>query len=149
MARAIGSDSRLVAKFIKAGPGFDGSCFQKGILNLIYLCGHYGLHEVAVVAAGGEPQHLATAPHLPPGGDQADWHRHRQAFGGAWLCLWPPADCVYKADTNDTPRSRMLLRRSIPSDPHLPQFAGGRGRAGDRRPQGFCGANYERRWPGA
>lgn len=47
VARAIGTDSRLRAKFLKAGPGFGGSCFQKDILNLVYLCGHYGLHEVA------------------------------------------------------------------------------------------------------
>ena len=47
VARAIGSDSRLGAKFLKAGPGFGGSCFQKDILNLVYLCGHYGLREVA------------------------------------------------------------------------------------------------------
>jgi UDPglucose 6-dehydrogenase len=47
VARAIGSDSRIGAKFLKAGPGFGGSCFQKDILNLVCLCGHYGLHEVA------------------------------------------------------------------------------------------------------
>jgi UDPglucose 6-dehydrogenase len=47
VARAIGSDSRIGAKFLKSGPGFGGSCFQKDILNLVYLCGHYGLHEVA------------------------------------------------------------------------------------------------------
>ena len=47
VSRAIGSDSRIGAKFLKAGPGFGGSCFQKDILNLVYLCGHYGLHEVA------------------------------------------------------------------------------------------------------
>jgi UDPglucose 6-dehydrogenase len=29
------------------GPGFSGSCLQKDILNLVYLCGHNGLHEVA------------------------------------------------------------------------------------------------------
>jgi UDPglucose 6-dehydrogenase len=46
------------------GPGFGGSCFQKDILNLVVLCGHDGLHEVARhLAAGGEPQHLAAAPH--------------------------------------------------------------------------------------
>ena len=33
--------------FIKAGPGFGDSCFQKDILNLVYLCGYYDLHEVA------------------------------------------------------------------------------------------------------
>jgi UDPglucose 6-dehydrogenase len=47
VAKAIGADSRIGAKFLKAGPGFGGSCFQKDILNLVYLCGHYGLHEVA------------------------------------------------------------------------------------------------------
>jgi hypothetical protein len=44
---AIGSDSRLGSKFLKAGPGFGGSCFQKVILHLVVLCGHYGLHVVA------------------------------------------------------------------------------------------------------
>ena len=47
VARAIGADSRIGTKFLQAGPGFGGSCFQKDILNLVYLCGHYGLREVA------------------------------------------------------------------------------------------------------
>jgi len=47
VARAIGTDSRIGAKFLKAGPGYGGSCFQKDILNLVYLCRHYGLEEVA------------------------------------------------------------------------------------------------------
>jgi UDPglucose 6-dehydrogenase len=47
VARAIGSDSRLGPKSLKAGPGFGGSCFQKDILNLVYLCGYYSLYEVA------------------------------------------------------------------------------------------------------
>ena len=47
VARAIGTDSRIGPKFLKAGPGFGGSCFQKDILNLVYLCRHYGLEEVA------------------------------------------------------------------------------------------------------
>ena len=62
VARAIGTDSRLGSKFLKAGPGFGGSCFQKDILNLVYFCGHYGLHEVAaywqqVVALNTWQQH--------------------------------------------------------------------------------------------
>jgi UDPglucose 6-dehydrogenase len=44
---AIGMDSRIGAKFLKAGVGFGGSCFKKDILNLVYLCKHYGLPEVA------------------------------------------------------------------------------------------------------
>lgn len=47
VARAIGSDSRIGARFLQSGPGFGGSCFQKDILNLVYLCRHYGLQEVA------------------------------------------------------------------------------------------------------
>ena len=44
---AIGTDSRIGNKFLSAGPGFGGSCFQKDILNLVYLCKYYGLNEVA------------------------------------------------------------------------------------------------------
>ncbi len=47
VALAIGADSRLGPKFLNAGPGFGGSCFQKDILNLVYLCHHFGLPEVA------------------------------------------------------------------------------------------------------
>src|SRR5437773_5802135 len=47
VAAAIGRDSRVGPKFLKASVGFGGSCFQKDISNLIYLCEHYGLHEVA------------------------------------------------------------------------------------------------------
>jgi UDPglucose 6-dehydrogenase len=47
VAHAIGMDSRIGAKFLKAGVGFGGSCFRKDILNLVYLCEHYGFDEVA------------------------------------------------------------------------------------------------------
>ncbi len=47
VAAAAGKDSRIGSKFLKAGIGFGGSCFKKDILNLVYLCGHYGLPEVA------------------------------------------------------------------------------------------------------
>lgn len=47
VARAIGTDSRIGPKFLKASVGFGGSCFQKDILNLVYLCEHFGLKEVA------------------------------------------------------------------------------------------------------
>ena len=47
VGKAIGTDSRIGARFLQSGPGFGGSCFQKDILNLVYLCGHYGLKEVA------------------------------------------------------------------------------------------------------
>ncbi len=47
VARAIGMDKRIGPRFLNASVGFGGSCFQKDILNLVYLCDHYGLHEVA------------------------------------------------------------------------------------------------------
>jgi UDPglucose 6-dehydrogenase len=47
VANAIGRDSRIGSKFLKASVGFGGSCFQKDILNLVYLCQHFGLPEVA------------------------------------------------------------------------------------------------------
>jgi len=47
VARAVGTDSRLGPKFLNASVGFGGSCFKKDILNLVYLCKHYGLEEIA------------------------------------------------------------------------------------------------------
>ncbi|WP_372723485.1 nucleotide sugar dehydrogenase, partial [Novipirellula sp.] len=47
VSKAIGTDSRIGPKFLKASVGFGGSCFQKDILNLVYLCEHFGLREVA------------------------------------------------------------------------------------------------------
>ncbi|KQB44180.1 UDP-glucose dehydrogenase [Flavobacterium daejeonense] len=47
VARAIGMDSRIGPKFLKASVGFGGSCFQKDILNLVYIAKSYGLQEVA------------------------------------------------------------------------------------------------------
>jgi UDPglucose 6-dehydrogenase len=47
VARAIGMDSRIGPKFLKASVGFGGSCFQKDIMNLVYIAKSFGLHEVA------------------------------------------------------------------------------------------------------
>lgn len=47
VARAIGSDSRIGSKFLQTSVGFGGSCFQKDILNLVYICRSLGLQEVA------------------------------------------------------------------------------------------------------
>ena len=95
VARAIGTDSRIGSKFLQAGPGFGGSCFQKDILNLVYLCRHFGLPDVAdyweaVVKVN-------------------TWQQHRIArivvqklFGtvtGKRLAIFGFA---FKADTNDT-----------------------------------------------
>lgn len=47
VSKAIGMDSRIGSKFLKASVGFGGSCFQKDILNLVYIAKTYGLNEVA------------------------------------------------------------------------------------------------------
>ena len=47
LSKAIGMDHRIGPHFLKASVGFGGSCFQKDILNLVYLCRYYGLEEVA------------------------------------------------------------------------------------------------------
>jgi UDPglucose 6-dehydrogenase len=47
VAFAIGTDHRIGSKFLSASVGFGGSCFKKDILNLVYICEFYGLHDVA------------------------------------------------------------------------------------------------------
>lgn len=47
VAHAIGMDSRIGSKFLKSSVGFGGSCFQKDILNLVYLCDYFHLSEIA------------------------------------------------------------------------------------------------------
>jgi UDPglucose 6-dehydrogenase len=95
VAHAIGADSRIGAKFLKAGPGFGGSCFQKDILNLVYLCGHYGLHEVAaywqsVVELNGWQQHRIARLVV------------QRLFGTVTGKRIAVLGFAFKADTNDT-----------------------------------------------
>ena len=47
VAKAVGADSRIGEKFLNSSVGFGGSCFKKDLLNLVYLCKHYGIDEVA------------------------------------------------------------------------------------------------------
>ena len=47
VSKAIGMDSRIGQKFLRPSVGFGGSCFQKDILNLVYLCKYYGLDKIA------------------------------------------------------------------------------------------------------
>jgi UDPglucose 6-dehydrogenase len=95
VGRAIGSDSRIGAKFLQAGPGFGGSCFQKDILNLVYLCRHYGLEEVA--------RYWESVVELN------SWQQHRIArlvvqslFGTVSGKRLAVLGFAFKADTNDT-----------------------------------------------
>lgn len=47
VACAVGSDSRIGSKFLKSSVGYGGSCFQKDLLNLVYLCEYFNLPEIA------------------------------------------------------------------------------------------------------
>lgn len=101
VARAIGFDSRIGSKFLKASVGFGGSCFQKDILNLTYLCEHFGLPEVAAYW------------------DQVikmnDWQKSRfserivktlfNTVRGKRIAIWGFA---FKKDTNDTRESASI-----------------------------------------
>jgi len=80
---------------LQAGPGFGGSCFQKDILNLVYLCRHYGLDEVAA--------YWEAVVHLNA------WQQHRIArlvvnklFGTVTAKRLAILGFAFKADTNDT-----------------------------------------------
>lgn len=95
VARAIGSDRRIGSKFLQAGPGFGGSCFQKDILSLVYLCNHYGLAKVA--------EYWQAVVDLNA------WHQHRisrmvvqQLFGTVAAKRIAVLGFAFKADTNDT-----------------------------------------------
>lgn len=52
VARSIGMDSRIGNKFLNASVGFGGSCFQKDILNLVYICETMGLQKVCGLPPG-------------------------------------------------------------------------------------------------
>jgi UDPglucose 6-dehydrogenase len=98
VARAIGADSRIGEKFLQAGPGFGGSCFQKDILNLVYLCQQYGLEEVAAYW-----EQVVTLNH---------WQQQRIArlvitklFGTVSGKRIGVLGFAFKADTNDTRES--------------------------------------------
>ena len=95
VAKAIGTDSRIGPKFLNAGPGFGGSCFQKDILNLVYLCRHFGLPDVA--------DYWESVVLLNT------WQQHRIArlvvqklFGTVTGKRLAVLGFAFKADTNDT-----------------------------------------------
>ena len=101
VANAIGKDSRIGPKFLKASVGFGGSCFQKDILNLTYLCESFGLPDVAAYWS-----QVVT---------MNDWQKHR--FSGRIVreLFNTVADkkiavlgFAFKKDTNDTRESAAI-----------------------------------------
>ena len=101
VANAIGKDSRIGPKFLKASVGFGGSCFQKDILNLAYLCEKFGLPEVAAYWESVVKMN--------------DWQKHRFASRIVSALYNSVADkkiavlgFAFKKDTNDTRESAAI-----------------------------------------
>jgi UDPglucose 6-dehydrogenase len=101
VAHAIGRDTRIGPKFLKASVGFGGSCFQKDILNLVYLCEHFGLAEVARYWEGVVGMN--------------DWQKRRFANRIVRALFNTVADkriavlgFAFKKDTNDTRESAAI-----------------------------------------
>jgi UDPglucose 6-dehydrogenase len=102
VTQAIGKDSRIGAKFLKAGVGFGGSCFKKDILNLVYICHGYGLTEVAeywesVIKINGWQENRFVRTML---------ENMFNTVAGKRIALFGVA---FKADTGDTRESPALV----------------------------------------
>jgi UDPglucose 6-dehydrogenase len=101
VANAIGKDSRIGPKFLKASVGFGGSCFQKDILNLVYICETLGLPEVAaywnsVVAINDYQKHRFSAKLV------------RSLFNTVADKRIAVLGFAFKKDTNDTRESAAI-----------------------------------------
>lgn len=120
VATAIGRDNRIGPYFLRASVGFGGSCFKKDILNLVYLCEHYGLPEVAryweQVVLMNEYQEARFAARMVSSMFNTVAGKRIALFGAA-----------FKANTNDTRESpalevcRALLEEHadiVLTDPH-------------------------------
>jgi len=101
VARAIGADSRIGPKFLRSSVGFGGSCFQKDILNLVYLCENFGLPEVAAYWENVVKMN--------------DWQKHRFSRRFVRELFNTVADkkiavlgFAFKKDTNDTRESAAI-----------------------------------------
>ena len=101
VSNAIGRDSRIGNKFLKAGPGFGGSCFKKDILNLIYLCKFYGLQEVADYWEGVLKINTWTQNRI----SKAIVQKLFGTVSGKKIAI---LGFAFKADTNDTRESSAI-----------------------------------------
>ena len=101
VANAVGRDARIGRYFLRASVGFGGSCFKKDILNLVYLCEHYGLPEVAryweQVVAMNEYQEARFAANMVTSMFNTVAGKRIALFGAA-----------FKANTSDTRESPAL-----------------------------------------
>ena len=126
VAHAIGLDSRIGPRFLRASVGFGGSCFKKDILNLVYLCEYYGLAEVAAyweqVVKMNEYQQVRFVSNIVSSMFNTVAGKRIALFGAA-----------FKANTGDTRESpalavcRALLEeraKIVITDPHALDNAG-------------------------
>ena len=101
ISKAIGFDSRIGPKFLNASVGFGGSCFQKDILNLVYIARSFGLQEVAdyweQVIIMNDYQKSRFAEHII--------HTLYNTISGKKIVIYGWA---FKKDTNDTRESAAI-----------------------------------------
>lgn len=98
VSKAVGMDHRIGDRFLNASVGFGGSCFKKDILNLVYLCQNYGLHEVADFWKGVVNINEYQKERFVLNMLAAMFH----TLAGKRICLFGFA---FKADTGDTRES--------------------------------------------
>jgi UDPglucose 6-dehydrogenase len=114
VSRAVGMDNRLGSRFLNASVGFGGSCFKKDILNLVYLCQHYGLTEVAdywrAVVSINDYQKERFVLNM--------MHAMFNTLAGKRICLFGFA---FKANTGDTRESPAIFisKRLLEERAHL------------------------------
>ena len=120
ISRAIGTDSRIGPKFLRASVGFGGSCFKKDILNLVYISESLGLHQVAAYWE----QVVAMNDHQQARFVQQMVARMFNTIAGKRIAV---LGFAFKADTGDTRESPAIAvcrglaaehAHVIVSDPH-------------------------------
>jgi UDPglucose 6-dehydrogenase len=125
VAHAIGHDERIGRYFLRASVGFGGSCFKKDILNLVYLCEHYGLPEVAKyweqVVAMNEYQEARFAANMVTS--------MFNTVAGKRIALFGAAFKAHTSDTRESPALEicraLLTERAdiVMTDPHAMENA--------------------------
>lgn len=107
----LGMDHRIGKYFLKAGPGFGGSCFKKDVLSLVYICRSYGLDEEADYWEGiismndAQQRRIVTRLRDALGGSLED--RRIALFGFA-----------FKANTGDTRETPALTVANLLAEEH-------------------------------
>ena len=101
VALAIGKDARIGPYFLHASVGFGGSCFQKDVLNLVYLCEAFNLPDVAeywrqVVKMNDYQRHRFARRVL---------HKLFSTVSGKRIAI---LGFAFKRDTNDTRESSAI-----------------------------------------